>query len=276
MILIGIVGALTPLGLKMREVLKSYSADFDVIWTVDLHYECDNLQQSEFKIVENVLASGLSASLVLDFGSYDCLFERAKLYRRNGIPAIIQGVLPNEQIEILKGIGEETSLGPKYASLLFEPEFSPVKTQILKNLICQVHHCACDVSRIYITTEHHANKQYLKSSWLYWANLINNVLGEYTDRPIIRETKLRSVFTLGFVRVCLSYKFALKQSRENIRIDMLLSGGKGMMSWNINASLLDSRADGVLQLLDWYASKREISQDLVFGDILVDVLPNLI
>ena len=276
MILIGIVGALTPLGLKMRNVLQLYSADYDVIWTVDSHYECDNPKQSEFKIVENVLASGLSASLMLDFGPYDSLFERAKLYRRNGIPAIIQGVLPNEQIEALKGIKEETSLGPKDTPLLFEPEFSPIKTQMLKNLICQTHHCSCDISRIYITTEYHADKQYLQSSWLYWANLINNALGEYTNRPTMKETKFRSIFTLGFVRVCLFYKFALKQSQENIRIDMLLSDGKGMLSWSINASLLDSRADGVMQLIDWYTSEREISQDLVFGDILVDVFPNLI
>ncbi|MBQ9271793.1 MAG: hypothetical protein IJ218_05985 [Alphaproteobacteria bacterium] len=276
MIFIGIVGALSPLGRKMLDVLRSYPSYYEVVWTVDAHYSCDDEKNSEFKILENVFASKMSASLVLDFGDDASLFERAKLYRRNNLPAIIQGVLSDEQITVLQGFCKETSIIPRYEALILEPDFSIIKTQMMKNLLCQAHHCVGDVEWIKINIFHHSDRKCLQKSWLYWAKLINKILGVQADNPILKETKFRSTLSLGVVQIDMRYKFGIDLQEESIRIDMFLNDKKGSLSWQLSTSLLQSRIDGITLLMDWYESEHNNNQNLVFGNVLVDVLPTLI
>ena len=272
MIFIGIVGALSPSGQKMIEALQLYPQDYKVIWTVDENYAADNRQMSQFKDLENVLILGLQPSLVLDFGSYKTTYERAKIYRRYAVPAIMQGVLSAEELSFLSNCGQANKNGEHYAPLVVEPDFSIVKIQMVKDLLCQVQHLTCKVQRIYVRVKHNAHTEDICKMWLYWATMINAVLGEYTELP----TAHASGFTLGFVRVSEQYKPEMEPNDEHLSIKLLLDKPNESLEWNLACSLTDTRVEGALLLLEWYKSERENLQDLVFGQVSVEVLPLLI
>lgn len=271
MIKIGILGTLSPLGQKMWKVLCDLS-DYDVVWVVE-QFDCNGENNEHVQNLENVLCNNAqNTDIVLDFADYKSTLQRVKLYRRYGVPAIVQGTLSEGEIEALSQLGEDDCSEGKQAPIMLEPDFSVVKTQMIKNLICQVHHLLCDVQRIYVNVWHHSDIESVRLPWLHWAKMINEVLGEYTDVP----TSDGEQFTLGFVRVINHYGEQWGQDEEIIDIELFLDEGKGNLRWNMSCPLLDTRVDGVMQLLEWYVSEREISQDLVMGEILADALSTLI
>ena len=264
MIKIGIVGALSPLG---QEMLTLLAGDCEVVWAVDEHYEADDPQKNQFTDFETALLYA-RPDIVLDFAAYGSLRQRIEAYRICSIPAIVQGVLPKEEIAAL----EKKTWDGVCAPVILEPDFSTVITQEVKNLLCQTHHLMNSVQSIRVDIRHNSDIELVRSSWLHWAETLNSIIGDYAESPTGDKTK----FSLGCVNVNCHYAPELPQDEEVINIELIFDDAKGSLISNIVCPLLPTRVDGVLLLLEWYIAQREINQSLVMGEISTDMLALLI
>ena len=267
MIKIGIVGALSPLGQEMLTVLTS-TAGCKVIWTVDEHYAANDLQKAIFQDLENAIFLAPLPDLVLDFDSHASTFQRVKIYRSNGVPAIMQGMLPEPEIAALS----EISMGGICAPIIIEPDFSTVITQAVKNLLCQTHHLMNSVQSVRVDIRHNSSVDFVRLPWIHWAKMLNSVVGDNTEFPTGDGAKL----SFGHVNVHNNHAAELAPDEEIINIELILDDPKGSLIWNIACPLLQTRVAGVDILLDWYVAQREINQNLVMGEISTDVLVLLI
>ena len=265
MILIGIVGALSPLGKNVAEELKSLMPDYKVIWTVDEGYKCDNKQKSQFRDLETVLLYGLNPSLVLDFGSSKDVLKRAMVYRKYNLPAIIQGVLSADDIEFLNNYYKDDYIG-KRAPLMVEPEFSTVKTHLVKNLLSQANYFLKNIQSIEINIRHHAEIVDVTLPWYYWMRMLDNVLKEEMQMVSAHvPVKLNDIFEED-----------IAQDEEVLDIKLTLPDGGGALEWKLSCPLLDSRTEGVFLMMEWYMIERENTFDLMLGNVTFDIMPMLI
>ncbi len=267
MIRIGIVGALSPLGKEVLKILTGTS-DYDVIWTVDEHYATDDPQKFQFKNFETPWLCDLRPELILDFASHASTSQRVKIYRSNGIPAIMQGMLSKGEIDALR----EITMNGICTPIIIEPDFSTVITQAVKNLLCQTHHLMDAVQSVRVDIRHNSSVDFVRLPWIHWANMLNSVVGDNTEFPTGDGAKI----SFGHVNVHNHHAAELAPDEEIINIELILDAPKGSLIWNIACPLLQSRIEGVLLLLDWYVSQREISQDWVLGEISEDMLPMLL
>ncbi len=267
MIKIGVVGALSPLGREMLTVLTS-TAGCRIVWTVDKHYAADDPQQARFKDLDDAIFNAQLPDLVLDFAAHASTSQRVKIYRSNGIPAIMQGMLPEAEIAALS----EITMGGICAPIIIEPDFSTVIAQAVKNLLCQTHHLMNAVQSVRVDIRHNSNVDFVRLPWLHWAKILNSIVGDDTQFP----TWDGAMFSFGHVNVHNNHAAELAQDEEVVNIELILDDPKGSLIWNIACPLLQSRVEGVDLLLDWYAAQREINQSLVMGEITTDVLALLI
>lgn len=265
MIKIGIVGALSPLG---QEMLIFLVGEYEVVWAVDENYEADDPQKNQFKDLEDAIFSTSRPDIVLDFAAHASTFQRAKIYRSTGIPAIIQGMLTESEIAAV----DEITMCGTCAPVILEPEFSTVITQEVKNILCQTHHLTSSVQSVRVDIRHNSAVELVRVPWLHWAKTLNSITGDYAEFPTGDEEK----FSLGCVNVHCHYAAELAQDEEVINVELILDDAKGSLISNIVCPLLPTRVDGVLLLLEWYIAQREINQSLVMGEITTDVLALLI
>lgn len=264
--MIGIVGALCPLGKRVVEEFQDLTPDYKVIWTVDDGYKCDNKQTSQFRNVEDVLLYGLEPTIILDFGASDGLLRRAMTYRKYNIPAIMQGVPSSDDIDFLNNFYKDEYSG-KRAPLIIEPEFSTVKTHLVKNLLSQASYFLMDIKGIEINIRHHSEVVDITQPWYYWMNMLDEILkdevpsSEYKRIPV----KLNDVF-----------EEFLEPDEETLDIKLNLGDDGGALEWKLTCPLLDSRVDGVFLMLEWYLVERDNAFDLMVGNITFDILPMLI
>ena len=265
MIMIGIVGALCPLGKKISEEFQDLT-NYKVIWTVDDGYKCDNKQTSQFRNVEDVLLYGLEPTLILDFGASEGLLRRAMTYRKYNIPAIMQGVISSDDIDFLNNFYKDEYSG-KRAPLIIEPEFSTVKTHLVKNLLSQASYFLLDIKGIEITIRHHSEVVDITQPWYYWMKMIDDVLKDEVSQPAPEHVPV----TLNDI-----FEEDMPQDEETLDIKLNLTDGNGALEWKLACPLLDSRIDGVFLMLEWYLVERDNTFDLMVGNITFDILPMLI
>lgn len=266
---IGIVGALSPLGKSVAAALQAKPNDYKIIFTVDAGYERADVAKAEFQNLEQVLTRNLTPTLLLDFGDSQQMFERAKFYRQNGFPAIMQGPLSRKDEEMLHSLSRSVKLMP--TPLVIVPDFSVIKTLMLKNLKAQVKASQCKVNRIYVGLMHNVDEAQNSAFWLLWAQSVNEMLGEYTDKYCQKGCSV----TLGFVRVTSKRVAEQEEQVEEMQLSIILSDNS-TIKWEWNGNLLESRVDGVMRTLSWYAKHIKNDVSLASGDVLSDVLSKLV
>ena len=266
---IGIVGALSRLGKGVTAALQAKSCDYKIIFMVDAGYERADVIKSEFQNLEQVLTHNLTPSLVLDFGDSQQMYERAKFYRQNGFPDIMQGPLSRKDEEMLYSISRGSHQMP--TPLVIVPDFSVTKVLMLKNLKEQVKLLQCKVNRIYVGLQHNVDEAQNTAFWLLWAQSVNEMLGEYTDKYC---QKGHSV-TMGFVRVVSKRVAEQDEQFEEMHLSIILSDDS-TLKWEWNGNLLESRVDGVMRTLAWYVKRIKHDVNLASGDVLSDVLSKLL
>lgn len=266
---IGIVGALSPLGKGVAAALQAKPNDYKIIFRVDAGYARADVAKAEFQNLEQVLTHNLTPTLVLDFGDLQQMFERAKFYRQNGFPAIMQGPLSRKEEEMLCCISRSVYQMP--TPLVIVPDFSVTKTLMLENLKAQVKSLQCKVNRIYVGLLHNVDEVHNRAFWLLWAQSVNEILGEYTDKYCLKGHSV----TLGFVRVSSKRVAEQDEQVEKMQLSIVLSDNN-ILKWECSGNLLESRVDGVMRTLSWYAKHIKNDVNLAFGDVLSDVLSKLV
>lgn len=266
---LAIVGALSPLGQKVIAELQTKTDEYRIVFTVDPGYECVDVAKAQFQRLEQVLTHNLNPTLVLDFGDYQQAFERAKFYRQNGFPAIMQAVMGKKNEEMLECLYRSTNLMP--SPLVIVPDFSVVKTQLLQSLKAQVALLRCNVNRIYVGLLHNADEEQNMAFWLSWAQSVNEILGEYTEKYCVKGNTM----TLGFVRVTSKKVADQDANAENMGLSVLLADNS-FLKWEWSGNLLESRVAGVMKVLDWYFKNIRHNVDLASGELVIDILSELI
>lgn len=261
---IGIVGALSSLGQKVAEMLQTEPSKYKVIFAVDKQYAYPDLVQAQFQNLDQVLSRNLTPTLVLDFGPTEDAIERAKFYRQYGMPAVMQTVFDPNKRHMLRNIGSSSMQTP----LVLIPDFSVVKTNLVENIKAQVRHFSCDVNRIYVNVLHNTEDGFIRGEWLYWASVINELLGEYTEK----YSQKGNALTLGFVRISSAQTNLRDEHSEEIAVKLDLAEDKGTAEWKWKGNLLDSRVEGVKRILHWYKQHMTTDVNLAMGELFVDVL----
>ena len=262
---IGIVGALSPLGQQVAAFLQAEPSQYKIVFAVDEQYGYPDLVQAQFQNIDQVLARNLNPTLVLDFGPYAGAYERAKLYRKNAIPAVMQAAFSELNYYALRNIGASGVRSP----LILVPDFSVVKVDLIENLKAQVKNFGCDVNQIVFEVFNNDEDEAAKFAWLHWAKEINMLLGEFTDK--YRQHK--EYLTLGYVRLQRTRISSFNPQTEHVSVSLSLTAGKGAMNWSWHGNLLSSRVEGVRRVLKWYQTQITKDVDLAIGELQVDVLP---
>ena len=119
MVLLGIVGAKTPMGKLALEWLQEHADEYKVIFSVDCN---DKPRKSTFSDLEDALLAQ-TPTLVLDFGEPKTAFERIKTYRYYFVPAVMYApALTKEQLSQLQALCLASSRSTP--SLIIENELS--------------------------------------------------------------------------------------------------------------------------------------------------------
>ena len=103
MVLLGIVGAQSPMGKLVHELLQQHTENYKVIFTVDCRHKRSR-GKSEYNDLEDALLSQ-TPTAVLDFGEPKTAFERTKIYRYYFVPAVMYApAFTDDQLSQLKAV----------------------------------------------------------------------------------------------------------------------------------------------------------------------------
>ncbi len=132
MVLLGIVGAQSPMGKLVLELLQQHTENYKVIFTVDRSYKASH-NKSEYADLEDALLSQ-TPTMVLDFGEPKTAFERTKIYRYYFVPAVMYApAFTRDQLSQLRAVrsGSQRSI----PSLIIENELSLSHVLLREQLI---------------------------------------------------------------------------------------------------------------------------------------------
>lgn len=247
---VGIIGAKSSLGKGVIAELEKHPSEFKVIFKVDDRYPEKNLLAGEFQSLEQVLSVNITPTFVLDFGIPEKVFERAKFYRTYEMPAIMQCVFGAEKCGILENIrGLSTN---NHSPLIMVPDFSVIKTLMMKNLRAIAKCIAGDVDCIRIDVLYNTERYSNQNQWIYWAQTINHELGEHTGTYRMNGNTLTSGYVqYGFMRIG-----PLEKNEESITSRVLSLKNEIVFGCEMRYNLLDSRIKGVMKVLDWYCPQK--------------------
>lgn len=266
---IGIFGALNPVAQKVISLLEDDSSPYGILFVADGNFAETDVQAAQFKSVQEASAHNLTPDLVLDFGSTEDAFERAKYYRAAGIPAIMQGVLFKNELEKLHNLYRKIDKGNRCAPLVIMPDYAVVKMQLMNNLKAQISNFSCDVHRIYVQISHNTDKLTIRRQWLWWTKQLNCLLDDYSEYFQENNSDTIEQFLQGHVRVTSHKTPTLDTNEEMLRVVLALSDNKGLLKWESYCSLLESRVEGALTALDWFFDSQNNSQELLLGDVVI-------
>lgn len=251
--------------------LEKRPEEFKIVFKVDDRYREKNLVNGEFQHLEQTLSANINPTLVLDFGVPQNVFERAKFYRSNEIPAIMQCIFGPEKCGFIKNMRGIT--GKARTPLILVPDFSVIKTLIIKNLRAMVGSLDCDVSRICIDVLYNTERYFNQNQWIYWAYAINRELGEYTEVYRLQGNTL----TCGFVQYGFMRISPLDKNEERINVQVFSGEKEVIFSCDLQRNLLSSRISGVMKVLQWYCDLEKKgnlpdTSDNVFLDTLSELV----
>ncbi len=265
---LGIIGALSSLGQGVIAKLNEHPSEFKIVFKVDDRYPKNNLLSGEFRNLEQVLTHNINPTVVLDFGIAGTVFERAKFYRDYAMPAIMQCAFGNEKSDILRNTS--TIAGNDYAPLILIPDFSIIKVLIMKNLKGLLNCFASDVQRIRIDILYNTERYNNQNQWLYWANVINEVLGKPTNYYREQGNTLDcGLVQYGFMRIN-----SLDKNEESINLQIFNSQKDTIFRYEMQYNLLSSRINGAMKVLDWYLYQDHHKPRLnnLFSDMLTELV----
>lgn len=266
---LGIVGAKSSLGQGVIAMLQKHYPDCKIVFRVDDRYPKPDLLAGEFQSLEQVLSHGITPTLVLDFGLTEGSFERAKFYRTYGIPAVMQIIFGSQklwELENIRGLSEDV-----HSSLVLVPDFSVIKSLIMKALKTQLEYLASDVDRVRIDVLYNTVRYNNYNQWIYWAQKLNAALGKTGEYYRMDGHMLNC----GIVQNGLMNITSMDKNEENINVQILSKDGDHLFNMELRYNLLSSRIKGVSLVLDWYFSK-QINCLTIPNQVFIDVLPDLI
>ena len=127
--MLGIVGALSPLGQSLVQIIKQ-SENCKLLFTVDAGYDCNSYARGEYKTIDAAIAAqyGASSFVIIDVVKDSKYKERAQAYRFYGIPAIVGGAELSEQemVALEKGYSVRRRT---FAPVIIEPSLVTAAAQ---------------------------------------------------------------------------------------------------------------------------------------------------
>ena len=269
MVLLGIVGAKTPLAKLVLDLLQKHSDQYQVIFKVDSSYENSHIK-SEFSDVEDALLM-LTPTLVLDFGEPKTAFERTKVYRNYFVAAIMfSPALTKEQLSQLHILRRAPQRS--MPSLVIENEFSislnyVVLQEQMMQTLSVLHHL---VSEVHIELQNAAPD--FRQRYIPLMKTINSNLG-LNEQAF--TTCNKRLIRSGKVQICvLSMSADGNPADEEISVRIILAEkniGLGSLAYAFdNHSALVWR--GLDTLLDYLTMRLSA----VNGEIQIDLLPKLV
>lgn len=270
MVLLGIVGAKSPLAQLVISLLEQHKENYSVIFKVDRSFE-NSHTKSEFSDVEDALLM-LTPTLVLDFGESKTAFERTKIYRDYFVAAVMFApALTKDQLDQVQALRRAPQRS--MPSLVIENEFSislnyvVLQEQIMQTLSV-LHHL---VSEVNIELQNVAPD--FQQRYMPLMKMINRQLG--VNEKAFPMTCSDRLMRSGLVQICvLSMSADGNPADEEINIRIILAGknaGLGSLTY-----AFDNHSELIWRGLDTLLEYLTARLGSVNGEIQIDLLPKLV
>ncbi len=270
MIYVGIVGARSPLGLKVIDFLSKNSDKYRIAFYVDKSYRVSSMSEATYAGVEAALSFNQAPTVVIDCDSPDGALDRAKTYRFYAVPAIMCcACSPDELDTVSRVFGAEEVPTP---SLVTAPDFSICNTRLMAFFLRMGARHIDDIDRLEIAVHLPVGKKLNIGIWVTWAQIFNAIYG--TDCAKI-NVKGNTCYC-GKVIINSVSDSASQPNGEEVHI-RLFYGKKTQLCYTYMKAACDDLVcdclEGVKKLLDWFeANPDEIGAGKVFANHLSTVM----
>lgn len=251
MVYIGIVGALSPLGLEVANFLREKKDCCRIVFYVDAGFQVSSPSNAMYATPEAALSFNQAPSLIVDCDDPITAVNRAKTYRFYSVPAIMCCTCMPEELDDLKhSYVAENQPAP---SLFITPDYCTENIRLIDffSRIAEMHYE--DVDRMEIEVNLPSDKRINLARWLYFGSLLNDKLGVSGAKYSIKG----NVCHFGDVIIKSVNDDTLAPEAEEVHA-RLFYGNKQHLCYTYMKSLNSNRtADsliGIRLLLEWFTN----------------------
>lgn len=270
MMYVGIMGALSPLGIELARVLTE-KADFcRVVFYCDAGYKVNSPAKATYATPEAALSFNQPPTLVVDCDDPATAIKRAEIYRFYAVNAIMCCTCKPQELEDLSSsFVAENQPEP---ALLITPDYCVNFIRLLNFFLRIADKHKDDVDHVEIGVGLPPQKKVDLERWLYFADRMNEQLGKTDAKRSVKGNTCCS----GYVQIKVMSDETLASEAEEAHV-RLFYGKKESMCYTYMKTLSKDRikdsVDGIEMMLKWFA---EHPAEIFSGGVLSDHLSKLV